>query len=225
MPIQTKQKAWAHQLKAVAFVEESEYRSALKRLTGAESLADDTLGQDDFDAIMRWLEVEICKAIAEGLISVDEVIKKVGDPWRFHQQALGKRSEQGANAYGSSRPSNTATSKQLWKIDAMRKNLVVFEPEVKDFDYCKALINAAALGPAPDDIKQLSTAQASALINALIDRLDYAKKRADRRTEAANMPTRDPAPPINLLSCAETTYKVRSPLSIPSIAENDDVPF
>ncbi len=194
-----KQKAWLHQVKSVAGIAEIEYRAQLKALTGCDSAADDRLTNTHFEKVMCWLEMEICRAIADQIVTPDEVFDNMQDPWSFHKR---KHQNQG-NFKGNSAKSNVKnhgdapTEKQLALIDATRKDLCAYERQYSQWDYIKSIIHNGMFGPAPECAEDLTREQASKLINALKERHE--------RYKSSEIILRDPVK--NILNAAEVEYQ------------------
>lgn len=225
-----RQKAKLHQMLSLACIPEQEYRAKLNELFDVDTLADERLTNRDYERAAVWIELEICKAVAEGVTPIETVLTKLDDPFQYTRNSLANRAQPRGNAAAKPaqaartplKPSDPVTQPQRSKIVALRAELTPLEPEVGDWSYITRILCAASLAPAPDTLDKLTVAQASALINALADRLSWAQKRKetqrDRQVDTAMMSGATPHPSVTAaLNSAKVNYN--------HIAENDDEPL
>ncbi len=196
-----KQKAWLHQMKSVAGVADAEYRAQMQAITGCNSAADERLTNTHFEQVMCWLEIEICKAIANEIVTPSDVLNKIADPWSFHRRR--HANSQGSPSRNNGKSNGTEpTRKQLDLIDACRKDLCAFEPQFAQWSYIQSIIHNGAFGPAPDAPEKLTRDQASKLINALKEKMSrYESSETMRRPNLQGM-----------LQSAEVSYENKDPL-------------
>lgn len=183
----SKQKSWLQNVKSCAFIDDKTYRDALLKYTScAHSSTDERLTNDHFEVVMKWLEKQVGIAIADELISPEKVISKIGDPWFFTRKALEKNGDQKSNTFRSRRGdtfSNPATPRQICMIKGIQNDLSHFEPEVIEFEYLKSMLYKTGEKNVGETFPDLNTRQAGHLIDALRDRLTYARQRAEQQAE------------------------------------------
>jgi hypothetical protein len=158
MPWSRREKALIHIYKAAAAIEDQDYRELLREATGCTSAADGRLNQGDFESAMATLETRLVWAIDQGLVPRPAAGKiKAMDYWRRRQPV----------AHGA------VTGRQLRLIShqvAELQRLVT----VGNWDtYLIGVIKKATGRAVP--VLDLKVQEAGKLIDALKDRLSYAR--------------------------------------------------
>lgn len=150
-----RQKGIIHIYAAAAKLPEADYRDMLRSAAGAASAADSALTQADFEAIMAALETRLEWAVAEGLVTIPPKFRNL-QYWRRRQPTdRGK-----------------VTSRQLRFIGTLLEQLAPYWSALQDRSAYLSGILRHAIGR-DVGVLELSSAEASRLIDALKDRLAH----------------------------------------------------
>ncbi len=193
-----KQISWYHQLKLVACVTDEYWRDRFQMLTQCVSSTESQLTHADFERVMRELEIEIARAISDGLTTPEHVLSKVSDPWSFHR----KSAQEYTPKFGRKESGKRITHAQRGLIAATQRDLVKHEPQFAEWYYIQRTLANVKNKDIPDTIDELSTDQASTIIDVLKSHLTrYESSSTMRRPNLQGM-----------LQSAEVSYENKDPL-------------
>ena len=157
-----REKALVHIYKAAAKLDDEEYREILFDATGARSAADRGLTQAEFEMAMASLEARLEYAINNGMVERPK-----------------KGRIRNLNYWRDRLPRETGriTDRQLNLICRLLKDLEPHVSAIQNEDaYLAGMVKKATGAGTHDNVIELKVQEASALIDALKDRLAYARK-------------------------------------------------
>jgi len=158
-----RQKMLLHIYADAAELDDPSYRNLLREFAGVESSADRAMDQAGFETTMAALERVLFARVADGLVADPRPSRYIREEfyWRHRLPAAG---------YISTRQSHRID--ELWTL--VQSGL---EPPQRSLEYLRGIM-AKATGKRPQDIglAPLTQFQASAVIEALQDRLSYARR-------------------------------------------------
>ena len=149
-----KQKGVVHQYSSAARLTDDEYRGILEECTGCRTAAAARLTHDDYAAVMAAIEGRLERAISEGILTLPDH-GKIRDLSYWRKKLPGKR--------------GMVTSRQLRAIGLLMAELRPMFPD--NPMYIQGIIRQAI--KKQSDVLDLTSAQASKLIDALKSRLSH----------------------------------------------------
>jgi hypothetical protein len=155
MGLTNRQKGIVHVYAAAAKLPDSDYRAILRAAAGVASAADQALTQADFEAIMVALETRLDWSVAQGLVALPQKFRNL-QYWRKRQPPDRGR----------------VTSRQLRFIGTLLEQLAPYWSALQDRTAYLSGILRHAIGRNVG-VLDLTSAEASRLIDALKDRLAY----------------------------------------------------
>jgi hypothetical protein len=155
MPLTNRQKGIIHVYSAAAKLPDPDYRALLRATAGADSAADPSLTQADFEAIMVALETRLDWSVAQGLVALPQKFRNL-HYWRKRQPTDRHR----------------VTSRQLRFIGTLLEQLSPYWSDLQDRTAYLSGIIRQSIGH-ECGVLDLTSAEASRLIDALKDRLAY----------------------------------------------------
>lgn len=165
MSITNKQKGMIHIYLQAAQIEDKIYRGLLKQIANVKSCADKKFNNTHFDELMRCLESRLAIRVVNGIVpNPVTTTKKISSMMYWRNKCKDRLS---------------INTRQKKKISDLWKELKAYLPvEKRTKKYLRSIASQAAgeFIEKADDMKQY---QANLLIEALKDRLYYAKMNAN----------------------------------------------